>query len=256
VRKIVWCPSSADDLGDLWPIALPERYAAVPDLGNITADDIAGTWEHINLAYNYGKQDEASDLVLAADGTMSGAMSGKWSYDEDSHYLTLEKNGGKPVVVVVERELDWEVSPRVPTLVYAGTHKSLNATWWGKKVLNSDGSAIEADPSWTAPTGTKFNDNYTGRASWANHDQWNLANTHDPSVAYYNGYYYMWGTDASYGNEHLNATSGKHFPGKRSADLVNWDYVPGPMDHEPQWAVDTLNAIRYRMGLKSIKRSW
>lgn len=38
------------------------------------------------------------------------------------------------VVVCVERELDWEANPRKVTLVYAGTEKTLNATWWGKKV--------------------------------------------------------------------------------------------------------------------------
>ena len=38
------------------------------------------------------------------------------------------------VVVVVAREADWEASPRVATLVYAGTEKSLNTTYWGKKV--------------------------------------------------------------------------------------------------------------------------
>ena len=37
-------------------------------------------------------------------------------------------------VVVVAHEVDWEASPHVETVVYAGTEKTLNATWWGKKV--------------------------------------------------------------------------------------------------------------------------
>ena len=90
-------------------------------------------WEHINLKYDYGKQDVASNLVLKADGTMSGAMSGTWSFDAGKQYLTL-KTASKTVVVVVAREADWEASPRVATIVYAGTEKSLNATWWGKRV--------------------------------------------------------------------------------------------------------------------------
>jgi len=28
--------------------------------------------------------------------------------------------------------VDWEVTPRRVTLVYAGTEKNLNATYWGK----------------------------------------------------------------------------------------------------------------------------
>ena len=53
--------------------------------------------------------------------------------DEAKQFLTLTA-GGKTVVVVVSHEVDWEASPRQETVVYAGTEKALNATWWGKKV--------------------------------------------------------------------------------------------------------------------------
>ena len=132
VRRIVWCPASADDLNDLWPIALPERYAGLNKKA-VTAAEIPGEWEHINLKYDYGHQDTAEKLTLSADGSLSGALSGSWSFDEAKQYLTLTA-GGKSVVVVVSHEVDWEASPRVETVVYAGTEKSLNATWWGKKV--------------------------------------------------------------------------------------------------------------------------
>ena len=116
VRRIVWCPSAADALDDLWPISLPERYAGLTKTP-VKADEIAGTWEHINLKYDYGKQDTAANLTLNADGKMSGVLSGTWSFDEAKQFLTLTA-GGK------SKE----------TVVYAGTEKSLNATWWGKKV--------------------------------------------------------------------------------------------------------------------------
>lgn len=132
VRRIVWCPSSADDLDDLWPIALPERYAGL-DKKPVTADEIPGSYEHINLKYSYGIQDTAEPLNINADGTLSGALSGSWRFDEAAQYLTLTA-GGKSVVVVVSHEADWEASPRVETVVYAGTEKTLNTTWWGKKV--------------------------------------------------------------------------------------------------------------------------
>lgn len=128
VRRIVWCPASKSEPDNLWPIALPERYAAVPDYGTITKDSLVGTWEHINLKYNYGQQDGATALSLKADGTMSGALTGNWSYDATKKQLTLGN-----VVVCVEREVDWEATPRRVTLVYAGTEKNLNATYWGKK---------------------------------------------------------------------------------------------------------------------------
>ena len=132
IRRIVWCPSSAADLDDLWPISLPERYAGLTKTP-VKADELAGTWEHINLKYDYGKQDASAELTLNADGTLSGALTGSWSFDETRQFLTLTA-GGKSVVVVVAHEVDWEASPRRETVVYAGTEKSLNSTWWGKKV--------------------------------------------------------------------------------------------------------------------------
>ena len=132
IRRIVWCPSSADALDDLWPISLPERYAGLTKKA-VKADEIPGSWEHINLKYDYGKQDTSASLKLNADGTMSGALTGSWSFDEAKQFLKLTA-GGKTVVVVVAHEVDWEASPRKETIVYAGTEKSLNATWWGKKV--------------------------------------------------------------------------------------------------------------------------
>lgn len=99
-----------------------------------------------------------------------------------------------------------------------------------------------------------YDDNYASISSWSNKSKWNLANTHDPTVIYWpaDGYYYMWGTDASYGNEHLNSPSGKHFPGKRSKNLVDWEYVPGPFDSCPAWVNEKLNEIRASMNLSSI----
>ena len=128
VRRIVWCPASKSEPDNLWPIALPERYAAVPDYGTITKDSLVGTWEHINLRYSYAQQDLATALTLKADGTMSGALSGNWSYDATKKQLILGN-----IVVCVEREVDWEATPRRVTFVYAGTEKNLNATYWGKK---------------------------------------------------------------------------------------------------------------------------
>lgn len=127
VRRIVWCPASPGEPNNLWPIALPERYAAVPDFGTITKDSLAGTWEHINLKYTYALQNSASALTLNADGTMSGALTGNWSYDATKKQLTLGD-----AVVCVEREVDWEATPRRVTFVYAGIAKNQNTTYWGK----------------------------------------------------------------------------------------------------------------------------
>lgn len=143
VRKVVWCPSTADDLTDLWPIALPERYAAVEQTA-ITTSEIAGKYELINLGYSYGNQIAADEdyLVLNADGTMTGPFNGTWEFDENTKYLKLTSSDGKfegsgnklgSVIVCVERERDWENGVE-STLVFAGFHKLHTNTFWGKKV--------------------------------------------------------------------------------------------------------------------------
>ena len=132
VRKIVWTPSEASG-SDLWPLALPERYAGLSS-EKVTESDISGEWQHINLAYNKGVMDEAVNLTLSADHKMSGALIGTWAFNETSQLLTFTPASGTAVSVKVSRELDWEANPRKLTVVYAGTQKTLDKTYWGKKV--------------------------------------------------------------------------------------------------------------------------
>ncbi len=119
IRAIQWTE-------DGWPVVMPERYAAVPQ--NIIADkELVGTWEHIPLNYAFQTQQTSQTLTLNSDYTASGAITGQWSYNAVKKILTIGT-----VKVNVQRELDWEASPRKKTIVYAG----LNATGrslWGKK---------------------------------------------------------------------------------------------------------------------------
>lgn len=131
VRRIVWSPTGGNP--DLWPMVLPERYGGIPDKSPVKENEIPGTWQHIDLKYEYGKMDTSKKLTLSADKTMSGALKGTWSFDEDKQQLTFTPEGGAAVTVTVARELDWEKVPRTPTIVYAGTQKNLNTTYWGKK---------------------------------------------------------------------------------------------------------------------------
>ena len=121
VRSIRWTE-------DGWPVVMPERYGAVPQAA-ITESELVGNWEHIDLSYNYAKQDVATAMTLAANHTVTaGTLTGKtWSYDATSKVLTV--NGVK---LYLQREVDWEASPRKATIVYAGYNAK--KTYWGKKV--------------------------------------------------------------------------------------------------------------------------
>ena len=96
-------------------------------------------------------------------------------------------------------------------------------------------------PSFPGPT---YADNYISISSWGNNSKWNLANVHDPSVEKCGEYYYMYQTDASYGNAH---DGHGHFPYRRSKDLITWEYMGSAMATAPAWVKDSLNNKRARM---------
>src|ERR1035437_306884 len=107
--------------------------------------------------------------------------------------------------------------------------------------------ANETAVSYSAPT---YADDYSSISSYANRLSWNLGNVHDPTIVKCGSYWYMYGTDASYGNV-LNGYG--HFPYKISLDLVKWYYRGCPMPQTPPtWVKDSLNAIRSRLGLVAI----
>ena len=120
VRSIQWESNG-------WPTVMPERYGAVPQ-ASISESELVGAWEHIDLSYSYGKQRTASEMVLGDDHKItSGAWKGAaWSFNAQTNTLTC--NG---VELKVQREVDWEASPRKVTIVYSG----LNGikSYWGKK---------------------------------------------------------------------------------------------------------------------------
>ena len=120
VRSILWTSSG-------WPVVMPERYAAVPQVP-ISDADIVGAWEHIDLSYKYGEMKESGTMVFGEDHKISSGpwKGGAWSFDPSTNTLTA--NG---VELKVQRECDWESSPRHHTIVYAGLNGQ--KTYWGKK---------------------------------------------------------------------------------------------------------------------------
>jgi len=92
--------------------------------------------------------------------------------------------------------------------------------------------------------GPTYPDDYSSISSWGSRAQWNLANVHDPTVEKSGEYYYMYQTDASYGNAH---DGHGHFHHRRSKDLVNWEYRDFSMASAPAWVKDSLNNKRARM---------
>ena len=69
-------------------------------------------------------RNRAADHTVTA-GDWEGAT---WTYDSSKRILTLD-NG---VELYLQRETDWEASPRTHTIVYAGYGDDYK-TYWGKK---------------------------------------------------------------------------------------------------------------------------
>lgn len=111
-----------------------------------------------------------------------------------------------------------------------------------------DQSLEEQFENYVAPD---YVDDYTSIAAWDKRNEWNLANVHDPTVfKAEDGYYYMYQTDASYGNAH---EGNGHFHCRRSKDLVNWEYMGATMPDAPEWVKTKLNEYRNEMGLEPIE---
>ena len=131
VRQIVWSE-------DGWPLVLPERYGAVPQT-KITEQDLVGNWQHIRFGActkiwdTECKKDVSVDITLNDDHKVSAestwSANASWSFDAATNILTIGD-----VKLYLKRELDWEASPRVPTIVYVGLSNDGRTTHWGKKV--------------------------------------------------------------------------------------------------------------------------
>ena len=119
VRSIKWMSNG-------WPTVMPERYGAVPQVA-ITESELVGEWENIDLAYQYGIQKASTNVTLSSDHKASGAWNNvTWSFDASTNTLKIGT-----IELKVQREVDWEASPRKVSIVYSGV--SGNKSYWGKK---------------------------------------------------------------------------------------------------------------------------
>ena len=98
--------------------------------GGITLHHSNSSWSGnvYGSIYQYQTQQASKSIVLSANKTVSGAITGNWSYDASKKILTIGT-----YKVKVQRGLDWEATPRTTTIIYSGlTDKGISL--WGKKV--------------------------------------------------------------------------------------------------------------------------
>jgi arabinan endo-1,5-alpha-L-arabinosidase len=84
-------------------------------------------------------------------------------------------------------------------------------------------------------------DNYQAVSGIEHYKQWGVYNVHDPSCKKFGDFYYVYSTDAIYGNPTPEALKSGIKIGniqiRRSKDLVNWEFLGWAFDSIPQIAV-------------------
>jgi beta-xylosidase len=127
VRSLRWTE-------DGWPIVMPERYGAVPQVA-ISESELIGSWEHIVLQYTLSQQCTSVSLSLGSDHKVTSGWNqgATWSFDATHNVLTIGS-----LKLYLQREVDWEATPRHATIVYAGydtyATNDTRKTYWGKKI--------------------------------------------------------------------------------------------------------------------------
>lgn len=115
-------------------------------------------------------------------------------------------------------------------------------------LLLSEGVLTACTSAFFAPTASSnpWPDDYTAVASMDNYRSWGTYNVHDPSCRKLGDYYYMYSTDAIFGENRKEAAE-KGIPlgfiqVRRSKDLVKWDFVGWAFPEIPQEAVQWVQS--------------
>lgn len=184
-------------------------------------------------------------LVSSVTGNVNSVVKRGFCYSANAQNPTIKDN-----VVEADENFSATISGLMGNTTYyvrAYVYGNSRYTYSDSFTATTESQSLEEQlANYVAPA---YVDNYVDISDWSNRGQWNLSNVHDPTVVLAeDGYYYMYQTDASYGNAH---TAGGHFHGRRSRNLVDWEYLGGTMQNLPEWVIPKLNEIRQEMGLEA-----
>lgn len=185
-------------------------------------------------------------VTSSVTGNVNQVVKKGFCYSANAQNPTIKDN-----VVDADEDFNATISGLTGnTSYYIRAYAYSNSRYTYSDVLTATTESLSLDEQLKNYVAPAYVDNYVDIASWDQRHEWNLANVHDPTVMLAeDGYYYMYQTDASYGNAH---TAGGHFHGRRSKDLVNWEYLGGVMPSLPGWVIPKLNEIRSEMGLSEV----
>lgn len=101
-----------------------------------------------------------------------------------------------------------------------------------------------------------YTDDYSSLSGLENRSRWGTYNVHDPSCKKFGDYYYVYSTDAVYGNTTENASKLGIKVGniqvRRSKNLVDWEFLGWALDSIPSDAVNYIHALTNGQGATNI----
>lgn len=120
-----------------WPVAAPFEYRKGDDLSDSTynIEQLSGKYSvivHRSVDYKNLQCNTEEDFYINADGTISGAFTGTWSYNfaAGRQYLTLNTSDGVFDCVLVEQRMD---NLSTKTLAFTGMNHQNELCLWGYK---------------------------------------------------------------------------------------------------------------------------
>jgi arabinan endo-1,5-alpha-L-arabinosidase len=101
-----------------------------------------------------------------------------------------------------------------------------------------------------------YTDDYSAFAGLENRCKWGTYNVHDPSCKKFGEYYYVFSTDAVYGN--TTESAGKlgikvgNIQVRRSKNLIDWEFLGWALDSIPSEAVQYVHAMSQGQGATNV----
>ena len=107
------------------------------------------------------------------------------------------------------------------------------------------------------PSANPWDDNYLSVAKMEDYRQWGTYNVHDPSCRKLGDYYYMYSTDAIFGENRKEARE-KGVPlgfiqMRRSKDLVHWEFLGWAFPEIPE---ESVQWVQFHAGGQGATNIW
>lgn len=118
---------------DGWPVVAPHRYAGEV-IGKYTDKEVQGTYKLINHGKDISAQIKQSvDITLNKDGTITGALVGKWKKTKDNN-IEIELN---QVIYKGHFVHQWDVEGKAEVMSFTALSEKGVAIWGSKVIRNN-----------------------------------------------------------------------------------------------------------------------